>query len=245
MYASTTMRRASSHGVSACPSRPGRSGRSARAGRAREAGLEAVVPLRDVVAGRRRLDERLDRLVCRLVRQVAGRDPGRVRAQPVVDRLVLQDRVEDEGPRPEPGREGLGDRLGGRAACVAIDVVEARHRRLERQLVAVERDAERPELLLVEPRPRRDTGDGLLRDDPLLGLGEEIGPELPERAEVVAPVVERRIGEERSATSSGAAAHSSAKKRSCVSSAAAFSPSRATSAPRVGSAMFVANTRCA
>ena len=84
---------------------------------------------------------------------------------PVVDRLVLQNRVEDERARPEAGPERLGDRLGGDAPGVAIGVEEAGERRLERHVVAVETDAERAQLLLVEPRPCRDTGDGLLGDD--------------------------------------------------------------------------------
>ena len=106
LYASTTIRRASSHGVltlsvdtgakrSKCSSRSSPSSRA----------FEPVVALRDVVAARRRLDERLDRLVGRLVREVARGDPRRIAAQPVVDRLVLQDRVEDERPAcGGPGR---------------------------------------------------------------------------------------------------------------------------------------------
>ena len=156
-------------------------------------GLEPVVALRDVVPRRRRLDERVDRLVRRLVREVARRDPGRIAAHAVVDRLVQQNGVEDERARPEAGPERLGDRLGGDAPGVAIGVEEAGERRLERHVVAVETDAERAQLLLVEPRPRRDTGDGLLGDDALFGLGEQERPELSQRAEMVAPVVERRV----------------------------------------------------
>ena len=132
--------------------------------------LEAVVALRHVVAARRRFDERLDGLVGGLVREVARRDPGRVAAQPVVDRLVEEDRVEDEGARAETRHERLGDRLRRGAARVAVGVVQPRHGRLERDLVAVERDAERAELLLVEPRPGRDARHALLGDDPLLRL---------------------------------------------------------------------------
>ncbi len=41
-----------------------------------------------------------------------GGEPVRVVAQAVVDRLVGEQRVEDEGPRPQPGLEGPGDGLG-------------------------------------------------------------------------------------------------------------------------------------
>src|SRR6185436_4681017 len=158
--------------------------------------LEPVVALRDVVPRRGRLDERVDRLVRRLVREVARRDPGRIAAHAVVDRLVLQNGVEDERARPQPGPERLGYRLGGDATDVAVWVEEARQRRLERYVVAVERHSERSQLLLVEPRPCRDAGDGLLGDDALFGLREQKRPELPQRAEMVAPVVERRVVQE-------------------------------------------------
>ncbi len=63
--------------------------------------LESVVALRHVVARRRSVDQRLHRLVGRLVREVPRGDPGRVAAQPVVDPLVDEDRVEDGRARAQ------------------------------------------------------------------------------------------------------------------------------------------------
>ena len=160
--------------------------------------LEAVVPLWHVVARGGGVDERLHGGVGRLVREVARRDPGRVAAEPVVDPLVHEDRVEDRRAGAKARLESHGDGLGGAAALVAIRRVELRHSRLERDRLrlALEADAKRAEHLLVEARPGRDAGDGLLGDDLLLGLGQQIRAEDALRREPVAPVVERRVGEQ-------------------------------------------------
>src|SRR3712207_5350965 len=55
---------------------------------AEQPGLDAVPATRHLVALLHRVDEHLDRLVARLVGEVAALDPARVAAQPVVDRLV-------------------------------------------------------------------------------------------------------------------------------------------------------------
>ena len=160
--------------------------------------LEPVVALRHVVARGGGIDQRLHGVVGRLVREVPRRDPGRVAAQPVVDPLVDEDRVEDRGARAQARLEGGGDGLGRSTALVAVGRVELRHRRLERDRLgfAGEVDAHGTEHLLVEPRPGRDAGDGLLGEDLLLRLRQQVRAEHALRREPVAPVVERRVREE-------------------------------------------------
>ena len=77
-------------------------------------GLERVPALGDRVVVDDRVDERLHRLVGGLVGEVARRDPRVVVPQPVVDRLVEQQRVEHEGAGAQARLEAGGD---GRAAC--------------------------------------------------------------------------------------------------------------------------------
>ena len=77
---------------------------------AEQPGLERVPALRDVVALDDGLDQRLHRLVARLVGEVAAREPAVVVAQAVVGRLVGEQRVEHERAGPQPGREPGGDR---------------------------------------------------------------------------------------------------------------------------------------
>ena len=67
--------------------------------------LQPVPAAGDLVAADDRLDQRLDRLVGGLVGEVAGGEPVRVGAQPVLRRLVLDQRVEDEAARPQAGVE--------------------------------------------------------------------------------------------------------------------------------------------
>ena len=159
--------------------------------------LQPVVALRHVVPRHGGVDQRLHRLVGGLVAEVAGRDPGRIPAQAVVDRLVREDRVERERPRAQTGLERGGDGLGGAAAQVPVRVVELRHRRLERELVAVERHPKRSDQLLVQARPRGDARDALLGDDALLGLREQVGPVLADRPQPVGPPLELGGGEQR------------------------------------------------
>ena len=69
--------------------------------------LEGVEAPRDVVAGDDRVDEALRRLVRDLVREVLGRDPRVVAAQAILDRALVQDRVQDVAARPEARPERL------------------------------------------------------------------------------------------------------------------------------------------
>ena len=68
-----------------------------------------------------------------LVREVAARDPAVEVAQPVVDRLVGEQRVQHERPRAQPRLEPRGDRFGGGAPHVAVGRVQPAERGLERR----------------------------------------------------------------------------------------------------------------
>ena len=102
-----------------------------------------------------------------------------------------------------PGTDGrlqrLGHALGCRPSDVAVGGVELGHRRFERNglLLPLEVDADAAEHLFIEPRPGRDAGDGLLGEDLLLRLREQVGTEHALRREPVTPVVEGGILEQR------------------------------------------------
>ncbi len=85
-----------------------------------EARLQPVPAAREVVAPLHRLDQRLHRLVARLVGEVARGEPVRIAAQAVLGGLVLEQGVEDEGARAQAGAERLGDRRGGLGAPLAV-----------------------------------------------------------------------------------------------------------------------------
>jgi hypothetical protein len=58
-------------------------------------------------------------------------------AQAIVDALVGEQRVEEEGTRAQPGRKRLGDGLRGRAPCLAIGQRKPAQRDVQRHLLAV------------------------------------------------------------------------------------------------------------
>ena len=159
----------------------------------------------------------------------------RVSTEPVVDRLVDGDRVEDERPRPEAGRERHRDGLGGASPEVAVGRVELRHRLLEADLGSVEVHLDRAEQLVVEPIPGRETGHGLLGEDLLLGLGEHVRPELADRAEPVAPALELVAREERLGLRRPRAPRSRARRRGAACRPSRPSPSGARRAHRAAS----------
>ena len=68
--------------------------------------LEPVPAARQLVAPADRLDQRRDGLVGRLVGEVAAREPVRVGAQPVVDHLLRQQRVEHEAAHAQARAAG-------------------------------------------------------------------------------------------------------------------------------------------
>ena len=87
---------------------------------------------------------------------------------------------------------------GGRGGALgAIGRAEPRQPLLEPDLGAVEVDRDRRRQLAEQPRPRARSGDVLLGEDLLLGLGEQVRPVPPGRAQVVRAEVERRVREQR------------------------------------------------
>ncbi len=78
------------------------------------------------------------------------------------------------------------------AADLAVGVLQAAHRDLERRgLVEVgQRDADRARLLAEEPRPGLAPGDGLLGHQLLLRLAEQVRAVAADRAQVVAHVLQ-------------------------------------------------------
>ncbi len=92
---------------------------------AQETRLEAIPAPRQLVPRAYRFDQGGDRLIGGLVRQVAGGQPGRIAAQAIVDRLVGQKRVEQEGAGAQAGRKRIGDRLGGGAPHITVGQNEA------------------------------------------------------------------------------------------------------------------------
>jgi len=116
-------------------------------------GLEPIPPLGDREAPAHRLDERHHRLVGGLVGEVARRQPVRIGAQAVVDRLVVHERVVDERAGPQPGFERGGHRLGNRAPGRAVGAHQPAERDVERQLLAADADAQGRHELAEQPGP--------------------------------------------------------------------------------------------
>ena len=159
--------------------------------------LQRVPALRDVVPVDDRVDERLHRLVARLVLEVAAREPAVVVAQPVVDVLVGEQRVEHERAGAQPRLERRGDGLGGRPPHLAIGRLDPRQALLEADGLAVDVDLDRRRELAEQARPRALAGGRLVGEHALLGLAQEVPAVAPHRLEVVLAEVERRIGEQR------------------------------------------------
>ena len=152
---------------------------------AEQARLQRVPALRDRVAALHRFDERLHRLVARLVREVAARDPAVEVAQPVVDRLVGEQRVQHErrvrspGSRPAVTASAAVRRTSRSGACSRPSAASS---------VVVSPSSstrDRRHLLFEQPLPRARAGDRLLGEDDLFGLGEQVRPVAALRAQVV------------------------------------------------------------
>ncbi len=101
--------------------------------------------------------------------------------------------------------------------CVAVGRLQAAERDLERQLLAVERDPQRGDLLAEQPAPGALAGDRLLGQDLLLGLGQQVRAVAAGAAQVVGAELSESSASSSSARSSGSAAHSSSKNSSLVS----------------------------
>ena len=94
-------------------------------------------------------------------------------------------------------REGCGQRLGGPAAHLAVGVLQAVERRLQRQFLAVDVEAQVGHRLVEQPVPGAAPGDRLFVEqllDPILELVGLVHPEIEHPRPVVA---EAGVGGER------------------------------------------------
>ena len=168
--------------------------------------LERVPPLGQVVAGHDGIDKGLDRLVGGFVGEVPLGDPAGIAAESVIDRLVQQQRVEDEPPGPQTRLEPCGHGLGSGPADLAVGVLEHRQPGFERHrgglvaLAADERcgqlDGDGRGLLVEQPHPGAGAADGLLGEQLLLGLGQHVVAVAVHGAQVVRAEVEHRVLEQ-------------------------------------------------
>ena len=115
--------------------------------------LDAVIANADVVASGDRVDKRLYRLVRSLVGQVAGADPRREMTETIVDRLFLEDHVEDVAAGADVAAKGLRHRAAGFATDVAIGLAQERERLVEREVAPIDVDANARAQLLEQPDP--------------------------------------------------------------------------------------------
>ena len=130
--------------------------------------------------------------------RLRAREPVRVVAQPVVDHLLGEQRVEHVAAHAQAGRERAGHAPRRCAALLAVGGEEARERDLERDGLRRpgQLDLDRRGLLLEQPRPGAVGGERLLGEDPLLRLGEQVRPVAARGAQVVAAEVEAVVREQ-------------------------------------------------
>ena len=115
--------------------------------------LDPVVADADVVAAGHRVHQRLHRLVGSLVGQVAGADPRRKMPQAIIDRLFLEDHVEDVAARSEVAAQSLRQSGARLPANLAVRLPEQCQRLVERQVPPVDLDADSGAELLEEANP--------------------------------------------------------------------------------------------
>ena len=122
----------------------------------------------------------------------------RVVAQPVLDRLVLKQRVEDVGAGAQAGLERRRDGLSGFPAVPAVGMEQVRQRHVERDrlLGAGRLDPDRRGQLVEQARPRPPAGDPQLGRDRLLGLGQQVRAVAALHAQVVGGELEPLGGEQ-------------------------------------------------
>ena len=164
---------------------------------AEQAGLDPVPALGQVVAALHGVDQRGDRGVAGLVDQVPRGQPVVVVAQAVVGGLLEEDGVQDEGPGAQAGRQPFGDRLGRGLADRAVRVGEEREAVLEARRSPSSVTSMAASCSSNSRCHAAIAGQVLLGRDPLLGLGQEVGPAEAGDAQVVADGIEARVGQER------------------------------------------------
>ena len=158
--------------------------------------LQPVPPLRNVEAVSNRLDQRHHGLVGRLVGEVAARQPVRVVTEPVLDRLVVDERVVNEPAGAQARLERGRDRLGRGPADLPIGRLEPAECELERELLVVEVDPEARDQLSEQPAPGGLARDRLLGEDLLLALRQQVGAVAADAPQVMPVAVQGGGGEQ-------------------------------------------------
>ena len=120
---------------------------------------------------------------------------------PVAAQLVDREPVGDDGVVATSDELGVGlerpmELTERGPAQVMVRVAEVGERLVDGDRTSVELDVERPHDLLVEREPRLECAHLARGERALLGLGEDVGREPPDRTEQVARVGERRRGAE-------------------------------------------------
>ena len=152
--------------------------------------LQPVPALWDVEPTPYRVDQRQHRLVGGLVGEVSRCQPMRIGAQAVVDGLLVDQRVVDEGERSRARLERGRDRLGRLLPSVTVGALQFAQRELQRDLLTAQRYPERRDQLAKQPRPSRTTRQALLGKHLLLGLGQQVRPIATCTAQVVSAELE-------------------------------------------------------
>ena len=163
---------------------------------------------------------RLDRLGAHLVVEVRRGDGVGKAADVAFQAMVLQERVEDPGQHHALGGEALEQRAEGPLAELPLGAIEEREHLGGRELAlgAVDREteAERCRELVEEPRERVTSGQVLLVDDALLGLGQRVRAELAQAVHPVPAVGERSGSDERGVTLVGQVLDLELEEGECV-----------------------------
>ena len=148
------------------------------------------------------------------------------KAAPAVgDLLVLGQRVGDQREDAQVLLEGLCERFGRLAANVAVRVLQPVERRLERQLLAVDGEAQVCHRLVEQPVPGAAPGDRLFVEqllDPVLELVGLVLAQVEHPGAVMAERRHRRRARVRISASSTRLS-SSAKNSRCALASVIFS----------------------
>ena len=110
--------------------------------------------------------------------------------------MSLDERVGDEREDPQILLEGASERFGSRSALFRIGVLQAVQRRLQRQLLAVDFEAQLRHRLVEQAVPGAAPGDRLFVEQLLDAILELVGLVHPEVEHPGTVVAERRTGVE-------------------------------------------------